>query len=266
MSLAPDASSPRVHVHGSAGYLLPTLYQATASHWWTAGMRRISHTLLDGVALPAGPLLEIGCGAGAFMAELQERYPERLIAGSDLHPLALERASLLTQSRLGLMRADLHHLPLSPASCAAIVALDVYDQHGVDLRDGLAESMRVLRSGGLLLLRVSAFSWLQGPHDLAFGTGQRFSAQALRQALSEAGLQILRMTYANSLLFGPGAAVRLLQKLGLMTDVVQGFETAAPLNQFFRAILAAEARWLQQHDLPAGLSLYALAVKPDADP
>ncbi len=73
------------------------------------------------------------------------------------------------------------------------------------------------------------------------------------------------MTYANSLLFGPGVAVRLLQRLGLMTDIVQGFETAAPLNHFFAAILAAEARWLRHHDLPAGLSLYAIAGKPSVD-
>jgi hypothetical protein len=115
------------------------------------------------------------------------------------------------------------------------------------------------------MLRVSAFSWLQGPHDLAFGTGRRFSAQALRQALGEAGLQVLRLTYANSLLLGPGVAVRLLQRLGLMTEIVQGFETAAPLNQYFAAILTAEARWLRQHDLPAGLSLYAIAGKPGVD-
>jgi SAM-dependent methyltransferase len=228
-------------------------------------MRRISHALLDGIALPPGALLEIGCGAGAFLTELTERFPERLIAGSDLHPLALERAALLTQARLGLMRADLHHLPLPPASCAAIIALDVYDQQGVDLKNALLESRRVLSSGGILMLRVSAFSWLQGPHDLAFGTGRRFSAQALRQALGEAGLQVLRLTYANSLLLGPGVAVRLLQRLGLMTEIVQGFETAAPLNQYFAAILTAEARWLRQHDLPAGLSLYAIAGKPGVD-
>lgn len=265
MSPAPDTRNPGTQVHEAAGYLLPALYQAAPDHWWTAGMRRISHALLDSIALPAGPLLEIGCGAGAFLTELTERFPERLIAGSDLHPLGLERATLLAHARLGLMRADLHHLPLPPASCAAIIGLDVYDQQGVDLSNALLESRRVLSSGGILMLRVSAFSWLQGPHDLAFGTGQRFSAQALRQALSEAGLQILRMTYANSLLFGPGAAVRLLQKLGLMTDIVQGFETTAPLNQLFGAILTAEARWLRQHNLPAGLSLYAIAGKPGVD-
>lgn len=226
-------------------------------------MRRISHAMLDGIGLPAGPLLEIGCGAGAFLTELIERFPERLIAGSDLHPLALERAALLAQARLSLMRADLHHLPLPPASCAAIIALDVFDQQEVDLKSALLESRRVLGSGGILMLRVSAFSWLQGPHELAYGTGQRFSAQTLRQALRETGLQILRMTYANSLLFGPGAAVRLLQRLGMMTASIQGFETAPPLNQYLTAILTAEARWLRQHDLPAGLSLYAVAGKPD---
>lgn len=249
--------------YSSAGYLLPALYQVEATHWWTAGMRRVSYALLDSIDLPAGPLLEIGCGAGAFLTELSERLPERLVAGSDLHPLALERAGLLAQSRLNLLAADLHHLPLPPARCAAIIALDVYDQQGVDLASALLESWRVLTIGGILLLRVSAFPWLQGPHDVAFGTGRRLSAGQLQRCLAAAGLQVQRMTYANSLLFVPGAGLRLLQKLGSMADVARELDASPPLNRLLGAILATEARWLRHHDLPAGLSLYAIARKTD---
>lgn len=246
-----------------AGHLLPALYQAEATHWWTTGMRRVTHSLLAGVPLPDGTILEVGCGAGAFLAELCERIPGRPVLGCDLRPLALERAQSLSESRFELLAADLHDLPLPPGHCATVIALDAYDQRGVDLASALRESWRVLTIGGILLLRVSAFAWLQGPHDVAFGTGRRFVAGELRRSLTGAGLQVERVTYANSLLFVPGAGLRLLQLFGLMTDVARQLDVAPPLNQLFRAVLAAEARWLRHHDLPAGLSLYAIARKTD---
>jgi SAM-dependent methyltransferase len=261
MSKAPDARREQQPIEESSGYLLPALYRADADHWWTAGMRQISHSLLDGVVVPAGAILEVGCGAGAFLAQLSERFPDRLTVGSDLHPLALD-AALAAQAGLNLIRADLNHLPLPATSYAAIIALDAYDQQGVDLSSALREVWRVLCDGGKIMLRVSAFAWLQGPHDLAFGTGRRFSAHELRQAIHEAGLRLLRMTYANSLLFGPGVAVRLLQKQGMMRDVAQGFATTSQVSRLLGAILAAEAGWLRHRDLPVGLSLYAIAEKP----
>lgn len=226
-------------------------------------MRRVSHALLDGIALPDGPLLELGCGAGAFLAELNARFPERLVVGSELHPAALARAGLLAELAPSKVAADLHHLPFATGQCAAVIALDVYDQQNVDLQSALQESWRVLGIGGILLLRVSAFSWLHGPHDAAFGTGQRYTAGQLECYLTGAGLHVQRLTYANSLLFAPGAALRLLQKLGLMADVARELNVSPPLNRLLRGFLAAEARWLRQRDLPAGLSVYAVARKTD---
>lgn len=260
------SAQPARSAQGSelAGHLLPELYQVDATHWWTSGMRRISHALLDGVALPEGPLLELGCGAGVFLTELNGRFPERLVLGSDIHPLALAQAGQQAELGLPVAAADVHQLPFTDGLCAAIVALDVLDQQGVDLPSALRQCWRVLRIDGILLLRVSAYSWLQGPHDVAFGTGRRYTARQIERSLAGAGLHVERLTYANSLLFAPGAALRLLQKLGLMADVAQELSVAPPLNGLLSRILAAEARWLRQRNLPAGLSVYALARKLDS--
>lgn len=245
------------------GHLLPQLYRADATHWWTSGMRRVSHALLDGVALPGGPVLELGCGAGAFLAELRSRFPERLVLGSDVHPLALAQASLQARPVLSMLAADVHHLPLPTGSCAAVVALDVLDQHGVHLPGALQEIGRALSVGGVLLMRVSAFAWLYGPHDVAFGTGQRYTAGQLERALAGAGLRVERLTYANSLLFAPGAVVRLLQKSRLAAGVDGPMGGASPFSRLLSDVLAVEARWLRRRNFPAGLSLYAIARKID---
>ena len=97
-------------------------------------------------------------------------------------------------------------------AAALVVALDVLDQARIDPTKALAEIRRVLRPGGLLLLRVSAYPWLLGPHDRAFGTARRYSRFALAATLVYAGLEPVRLTYANSLLLPVAVAARLAQR------------------------------------------------------
>lgn len=242
----------------AAAELLPALYQTQHHHWWSVGMRAITLALLEGVSLPAGPLLEVGCGGGAFLSALCDRAPARAPLGTDLNPVALAHAR---REGHQVFQGDLHHLPLPDSHLGTLLALDAFDQEGVILSGALREAERVLQPGGLLLLRVSAYDWLRGPHDVAFGTGRRYRAGELRAALAAAGLLPERLTYANSLLLLPAVVVRLAQQGG-QTSVESQLATPAPLDALFRAILRAEARWLRHASLPVGLSLYALARKP----
>lgn len=240
------------------GVLLPELYEAEGAHWWSAGMRAITHALLEDVTLPGGPILEIGCGGGAFLEEMGTRHPGHLAIGTDLNPVALAHAR--RGGRQAVALSDLHHLPFADERCGTIVGLDSFDQWGVDLEAAVAETARVLQPGGLLLVRVSAYDWLRGPHDVAFGTGRRYSASEMRAALEAVRLRPLRVTYANSLLFLPAAAVRLAQQGG-HGSVESQLETPSVLSGLFNRLLRGEARWLRRQSLPFGLSLYALAQK-----
>lgn len=246
-------------VHESrAAALLPALYAHERDHWWSVGMRAITHALLAGQPLPEGAILEIGCGGGAFLRELALSHPQRPMLGVDLNPLALAHARAGGVAQVA--RCDLHRLPLPAEQAALVVALDAFDQQGVDLLAALIESRRILRPGGLLLLRVSAYPWLQGPHDTAFGTGRRYSAEELCHTLAAANLSVERLTHANSLLLLPAIAVRLAQQGG--HSAVDAQLAVHPLvNQLLKKILQVEAAWLNRMPLPAGLSLYALARK-----
>ncbi|MBA3534070.1 MAG: class I SAM-dependent methyltransferase [Ardenticatenales bacterium] len=221
-------------------------------------MRGITHTLLEGIDFPNAPIVEIGCGGGAFLGELKAHYPTRQAIGLDLNPVALAHTKQAVTA--SVMQANLHHLPLASEQCGAIIGLDVFDQQGVDLLAALRESQRVLQPGGILLLRVSAYDWLRGPHDVAFGTGRRYSASEVTDTLRAAGLELLRLTYANSLLLLPAILVRLAQQGG-HTAVQAQLNTPPLLNTLFKAMLQSEAHWLRHASLPAGLSLYALARK-----
>lgn len=244
----------------TSGDQLPSLYRLDRSHWWSSGMRAITHALLEGAPLPPGPFVEVGCGAGNFLRELAARNPGRAALGVEIHAEALALAAQVQTGSNGpfFLAGDAHRLPLPERSCAAVVALDVLDQTGVAPDIALAECHRVLRPDGLLLARVSAYDWLRGPHDVAYGTSQRYTSTSLRRMLRGGGFAVLRSTYANSLLLPLAAAVRLAERAGGRVNAMEQ-EMPPGIEAGFRHTLRAEARWLRGHNLPAGLSLYVLA-------
>ncbi|MCC6455693.1 MAG: class I SAM-dependent methyltransferase [Caldilineaceae bacterium] len=240
--------------------LLPLLYASDQSYGWSAGMRAVTHALLAHLSLPPGPILEVGCGGGQLIAELQQRYPERLVVGADLHPLALAHArSLLYPADLA--QSALPHLPWKAARFALLLALDVFDQQGVEMGSALAEAYRLLSPGGVLLLRVSAHPRLYGAHDLAFHTGQRYTRSQVRGALLHAGFMVERLTYANATLALPVAVLRLAQRWKILPWRSATYQRA-PFHQVAAWILQQEAKRLHHADLPWGLSICAVARKP----
>jgi SAM-dependent methyltransferase len=241
--------------------LLPLLYADDHTYGWSAGMRAATHALLAHINLPDGPLVEIGCGGGQLLAELHTHHAGRTVVGCDLHPLALAHARTVAPPSVSLTQAALPHLPWLEKSIALIVALDVFDQQGVELSEALAEVYRLLQPDGALLLRVSAHPALYGAHDVAFHTGQRYTYHQVQRALLDAGFAIQRLTYANALLSPPVAALRLVQRWGMWPWRAESYQHA-DLHQLSAWLLQQEARWLRRRDLPWGLSLCALARKP----
>ncbi len=184
-------------------------------------MRAINHALLTEPRAAAKAILELGCGSGRFLHELAQRQPQAQLLGTDINPHALGHAQQQSTA-IALTQADLAHLPFADQSVDLITAFDVYDQSGVYLHGALAESRRVLRNGGLLLLRLSAHRWLEGAHDRAFNTGQRYGRREALKALHRARFNLLRVTYANLLLAPAVIPLRLLQRWGwlkLTTDL-----------------------------------------------
>lgn len=256
----PADPATRVRRPTSSGKMLPLLYRTEARYGWSVGMRAITRALLEGCTLPHGPLLDLGCGGGLMLSDLRHAYPERELHGVDVEPRALAHAELAVGREASLVQGRLRALPYADETFALCLALDVYDQRGVELGQALAESWRVLRANGLLLLRVSAHSWLQGPHDAAFNTGHRYDKSEMLRALHAATLAIERITFANSLLSLPAGALRLLQRWGLI-PFAPSLYTRHGVNVLLGAALTCEARWLRHRNLPGGISLYVVARK-----
>lgn len=245
---------------GTSDNLLPLLYAMDQAHGWSQGMRAITHALLGATRLPAGPLLEVGCGAGVFLRELHDYQHGTRCFGLDYSSMALAYARN-QPAALHLAQGDLQQLPFGANTFSLIVALDSFDQRAVDLQQAVAESWRLLKPDGLLLLRVSAHPWLESDHDVAFNTGRRYQRQELIDALTAGGFDLERITYANSLLALPVIAQRLLQRWRLL-PFASNHEISPFVNQQVMRLLRWEANLLHLTDLPFGISLYVLARKP----
>jgi SAM-dependent methyltransferase len=241
------------------GHLLPALFAAEHMAGWHSGMRAVSHSLLEGVPVEPGAILEIGSGGGVFAAELAARHPHDRVIAADLSASAVaygqEQAPAATW-----VQADLHRLPFPAAGLQLIVALDVLDQRAVAVAAALAEIRRVLQPGGWLLLRVSAYPWLHGAHDDAFNTGRRYGRGELVRRVQEAGLDVRRVTFANTLLAPPVIALRLLQGRGIL-PFQPAVYTNGLTNRALGVALRLESAWLRAHNLPFGVSLSLLAQR-----
>ncbi|MBK8051134.1 MAG: class I SAM-dependent methyltransferase [Anaerolineales bacterium] len=241
----------------SAGGLLPVLYRSDLNGGWNVGMRAITGSLLVRSGALSGCVLEVGCGAGAFAAELQRDAAGIQVFAVDVQREAVDIAQRL-DAGLWLAQADVQRLPVAAERFMAAIALDVLDQIGVEPVLALTELHRVLAHGARLFIRVSAYPWLEGPHDVAFNTARRYGRHEIVALLGQHGFEIERTTYANGLLGLPVMLVRLLQRWGVM-DLAPGLYGATLTNPALRVALGLEARWLQRRNLPAGLSLYVVA-------
>ncbi len=177
-------------------------------HWWYAGRRRVLHAALERLPLPDGAqVLDAGCGSGRTMDELR-RYGT--VHGFDLNPLGVEYARGRGHADVQVARVE--EIPFPDACFDLVTCLDVIE-HTPDDVVSLRELRRVVRPGGWLVATVPAYQLLWSSHDVANHHYRRYRRSQLRRAGTDAGWEPAGWTYFNSLLFLPGAAVRLGERL-----------------------------------------------------
>ncbi len=244
------------------------LYELEENFWWFVGMREITGALLDPFLPPRDRvILDAGCGTGGNLEWLARYSGSGRVAGIDLISTALKFCR--ERGARSLVQASATDLPFAGESFDLVTSFDVLVQipgEGADER-AMREMFRVLKPGGVAFVRGAAFEWMKSGHDRALGTQRRYRLGELREKLKRAGFEILRESYANSLLF-PAVAIRrlLLKRLGLAdqgSDVKPLPQNLQWLNRALTNALLWEARRLSdpRSKLPAGLSAICVARK-----
>jgi SAM-dependent methyltransferase len=230
--------------------------------WWYVGMRRIARALLTPLLEAGGArprrLLDAGCGTGWNLQDLGIFGETH---GVDLSPLAV----ITTRRRGGrVIQGNLLGLPYANSSFDVVTSFDVlYHAWVPDDVQAVRELARVLKPGGLMLVKVPALKILWGAHDEAVHSRHRYTRGEVEDLLGRAGLRLVRSTYANSLLFPVLLLRRLLDRL---FDRHGSDVALLPplLEKIFRGLLGIEARLVGRFNLPLGASVFAVARKPDA--
>jgi SAM-dependent methyltransferase len=228
-------------------------------HWWFQGRRRILDRMLARLdpPLPSGArALDVGCGTGANGPVLAARTALAVGIDSSTIPLRLAGAEPAHTARL---RGDATTLPFPDASFDLVLALDVLE-HLDDDAAGARELYRVLRPGAAAVIFVPALSLLWGLQDDVSHHRRRYGRAHLGGLITDAGLQIQRLTFFNSFLFPPILATRMLMRLFPPKDLASENQLGGPVaNAVLGAIFAAEAPLLDRIDLPLGVSLACVA-------
>ena len=234
-------------------------------HWWFVGRRRIILSVLAGQRLsrPDGAepeILDLGCGTGTMLGHLRAFGTVR---GIDADERAVAFCRARGEERVELLESN--RLPLPDDSLDLVTALDVLE-HIEDDRGALAEIARVLRPGGTLLATVPAYRWMWGPQDEISHHYRRYVRDELSEKIEASGLRLRRATYFNTLLLPAVAAVRLAHRLRPPREVRSDFRFTrdGAVNRALATVFASEARLLARGDLPAGVSIMAVAGAPAA--
>ncbi|HLA81920.1 MAG TPA: class I SAM-dependent methyltransferase [Thermoleophilia bacterium] len=233
------------------------LAAADARSWWVRGRRLLVASVLrqhlkDHVA---GPVADLGCGAGGMLPVLGEHGP---VVGVDLSPLAMDFCRL--KGYRGLAIGALEALPLLPESVALIGITDVLE-HVEDDAQVLRECASALKPGGTILITVPALPWLYSEHDRALGHLRRYSRSQLTELLENSGLKVKRLTYFNALVLPVVILARTLRRSNRAYPRADSLEFPGPLNWLLFQVLAAESGLVRVADFPVGLSLLAVARK-----
>ncbi len=136
----------------------PRQYDDLADAWWDSnGAFAMLHWLASARAELVPPasrtnavLLDVGCGGGLMAPHLAHKGYRHV--GVDITASALDHAE---EHGIEVSRADVHELPIASESIDVVCAGEIFE-HVADVGRVVAETSRVLRPGGLIVIDTLA--------------------------------------------------------------------------------------------------------------
>lgn len=220
-------------------------------------MRAINEQLLKKY-LPKNKSLKIldaGCGPGAALIYLSQ-FGE--VTGVDISEEALRFA----KKRGKVIKCDVSALPFKDKTFDVVVCLDLLYHRLVNVKQAVSEITRVLKQGGIFLVREPAFNWFKSSEDIASQTTHRFTTGEIKNLLSPS-FEILRLTYVNFFLFPLAFLKRLPEVIGIKkkSGVSDASNMPPLLNNLFFLILRIESQLVTNLNFPFGTSVVCVAKK-----
>lgn len=235
-------------------------YKLERENWWFKARLNIIRAQVQKIAGGRTDLkiLNVGTATGATSVMLEEFGKVKSVEyDKDCYDFVKERLDI------DLEQGSILELQFKDEQYDLVCAFDVIE-HVEDDHKAVSEMLRVCKHSGHVFITVPAFMFLWGPHDVVNQHFRRYVSTQLKNLFDNTDLQFL--TYFNSILFIPVAAVRVLSKLipfkrkGSGSDF--GLIDSKFLNALFYQLFMLENSWLSKRiGLSFGVSLMAIARK-----
>jgi len=203
-------------------------------------------------------ILDAGCGTGSLVKKLKHFGK---IYGIDASNEALKFAK--KNGLKNIKKATVEEIPFKDNKFDAVVSIDVLYHREVksDLA-ALNEFKRILKPGGILIIKNPAHNWLKGAHDKIIHTKRRYSKEEYNRKLEKAGFEILKLSYINIFFFPIAILKRLFENMLESKGASDVKPLPGLINELLISIYALETKIFMKYQIPFGLSLFAIARKP----
>jgi SAM-dependent methyltransferase len=214
-------------------------------HWWFVARRRIMRAVVDR-ALPgsrAGIAIDVGCGTGANIAALADRFE---CVGIDSNREAVKIAATSHARVRFLCGRAPEDLGEDAARASLWLLMDVLE-HVVEDRALLARVVESARPGAQVLITVPTDPSLWSEHDESFGHVRRYTSETLAALWSDLPVSVRLLSHFNSRLAPAARAMRAVAaRRGRATGRAgtDFFLPPAPVNAALERIFAGESRRL----------------------
>lgn len=145
-------------------------------------------------------LLDIGCGGGALLARLLERFPGSTVHGIDISAESVAFASRRNRKWMGsrcfIRQGEARSLPYEPESFDAVTAFETI-YFWQDLPASFGEVARILRAGGLFLIACEVSDPGNDTWTSRIEGMRVYSPEEIQTRLEEAGFTDIRICRRN---------------------------------------------------------------------
>ncbi len=258
LALAPDLAAQS---EGFDPALFAELAKLEERNFWFRARNRLIVWALQRHAPAFTDFLEVGCGTGYVLQGVAAVFPAARLCGTEAQTEGLQFAAARVPSA-AFLQLDARRMPFD-REFDVIGAFDVIEHINED-ETVLAELHRTLRPGGSLLLTVPQHPFLWSEYDVRAHHVRRYTAGELRQKLTHAGYEIVKMTSFVSVLLPLMMFSRLTRRTTAPDyDPLAELRIGAVTNALLECALDAERLLIRAGiTLPFGGSLLAVARRP----
>ncbi len=240
------------------------------THWWFIGRRTIFFSLLDKF-LPEKDgllILDVGCGFGGMLDGLS-RLGHAMGIEIDMESAKVCR----DRGFKGICLGSGYDLPIREKSLDLITIFDAIE-HIKDDEKVVRQCATALKPGGHIMITVPAYQFLYADNDRVSHHLRRYTLSKLKCLTHSAGLEVIKGTYFNVILFPLILPAVMLIKIkqairGPIPEGKKGstnlsYKYPSLLSFILRTIFCSERHLLKRISMPFGHSIVLIARKPNS--